>query len=112
MEDGLNSSGSGMGPMAAYCKHSKEPSDSINKCKFLDKLSDHKIPKKASVAELVLVQAIVTSGRSFKCSTKTVNTKHRNLFNTSSYKKMQYFRQLSTVFGTIKGPIFVKQRVL
>jgi hypothetical protein len=98
--------------MAGSCKHSKEPSDSINKCKFLDKLSDHQLPKKASVAELVLVQAIVTSGRSFIYSTKTVNTKHRNLFNTSGYKQMQYFRKLSTVFGTIKGPIFVKHRVL
>jgi hypothetical protein len=38
---GLESSGSGQGPVAGSCEHSNEPLGSIKGEEFLDKLSDY-----------------------------------------------------------------------
>jgi hypothetical protein len=40
VECGLNSSGSGQGPVVGYCEHGNGPSGSIKDGEILDQLSD------------------------------------------------------------------------
>jgi hypothetical protein len=46
---GLDSSGSGHGPMVGSCEHGNELPSSIKGGEFLDQLSDNKLLKKDSV---------------------------------------------------------------
>jgi hypothetical protein len=55
---GLDSSGSGQGPMAGSCEHDSEPSGCMKGRKFPDQISDDQFLKKDSAQELVYLLSL------------------------------------------------------
>jgi hypothetical protein len=54
-ECGLNSSGSGQGPIVSSCKHGNEPSGSIKCWEFLERLSNCSLLEKDSATNSCVV---------------------------------------------------------